>query len=566
MDALHVQGLFKKGSTRRFATSLTLGALVVGLFPTFVAGAPARQANCQSFPQTGKQVCGRFLEYWTQNGGLAQQGLPLTDVMKEKSPTDGKTYDTQYFERAVFEAHPENQKPNDVLLSLLGVFQYKQKYAGNVANQTVSTAPGAQKFAQTGYTVGGKFLDYWTKNGGLAQQGYPISDEFQEKSDLNGKTYTVQYFERAVFELHPENQPPYDVLLSQLGRFQLAYRTEQSIIEKGYPGGSGQANLTGAGSTFINPLLSRWTQEYNKLYSGVKINYQSIGSGGGRQQFIAKTVDFGATDAPLTDDQFNQAGGPNNTLHIPLAMGGVVMAYNLAGVTAQLKLDGPTIANIYLLNIKTWNDPAIAALNPGVSLPNTTIAVVHRSEGSGTTDIFTDYLSKVSPDWKSKVGRGTSVQWPGGIGAQGNEGVTNQVKLTQGSIGYIELSYAKNNNLPYTLVKNQAGNFVDATASNVSDAADSLINTSIPADLRYSLTNAPGAKSYPIAGTTWVLVYANQPDANKGKILAYFLWWSSHNGQDFSDQLFYAPLPRSIVQRVEVQIRKMKCGGGNCFP
>ncbi|MBF6614008.1 MAG: phosphate ABC transporter substrate-binding protein PstS [Chloroflexi bacterium] len=332
----------------------------------------------------------------------------------------------------------------------------------------------------------------------------------------------------------------------------------------GYPGGS--ANLTGAGSTFINPLMSKWTQQYNKLYSGVKLNYQSIGSGGGRQQFLAKTVDFGATDAPLTNDQFSQAGGEANALHIPIAMGGVVLAYNLPEVATQLKLDGTTIANIYLLNIKSWNDPAIAALNPGVTLPNQPIAVVHRSDGSGTTDIFTDYLNKVSPDWKSKVGRGTSVQWPGGIGAQGNEGVTNQIKLTKGGIGYIELGYAKSNNLPYALLKNQSGKFVDATASNVADAADSLINTSIPADLRYSITNAPGADAYPIAGTTWILAYTNQPDANKGKILAYFLWWASHDGQQYSEQLSYSPLPRSIQQRVEAQIAKLKCGGGNCFP
>jgi phosphate transport system substrate-binding protein len=554
------------GTKGKIGAALALGALVVGMFPSFVTAAPAQQANCQTFEQTGKQVCDRFLEYWNQNGGLAQQGLPLTDVIQEKSLTDGKTYTTQYFERSVFEMHPENAAPNDVLLSLLGVFQYTEKYAGHAANQTVSTATGAQKFSQTGHTVGGKFLDYWNQHGGLAQQGYPISDEFQEKSDLNGKTYTVQYFQRAVFDLHPENQAPYDVLLSQLGRFQLAARAELDAIAKGYPGGNGQATLTGAGSTFVNPIMSKWTQQYNTLYPGVKINYQSIGSGGGRQQFLAKTVDFGASDAPLSDAQFAQAGGADNALHIPIAMGGVVLAYNLPGVTTQLKLDGTTIANIYLLNITTWNDPAIAALNPGVSLPNSPIAVVHRSEGSGTTDIFTDYLSKVSPDWKSKVGRGTSVQWPGGIGAQGNEGVTNQVKLTQGGIGYIELGYAKSNNLPYALLKNQAGNFVDATASNVAQAADSLINSSIPADLRYSITNAPGDNSYPIAGTTWILAYANQTDANKGKIVAYFLWWASHDGQSFADGLSYAPLPRSIVQRVEAQIMKLNCGGAKCFP
>jgi phosphate transport system substrate-binding protein len=331
-----------------------------------------------------------------------------------------------------------------------------------------------------------------------------------------------------------------------------------------YPGGS--ATLTGAGSTFINPLMSKWTQEYNKRYPGVKINYQSIGSGGGRQQFLAKTVDVGLTDAPLTDDQFAQAGGPTKALHIPVTMGGEVLAYNLSDVTTQLKLDGPTIANIYLLNVKTWNDPAIAALNPGVSLPNTAIAVVHRSDGSGTTDIFTDYLSKVSPDWKTKVGRGTSVQWPGGIGAQGNEGVTNQVKLTKGSIGYIELAYAKQNNVPYAQLKNKAGKFLDATPDTVSAAAASIAEGSIPDDLRYSITDAPGDNAYGIAGTTWALVYTDQKDANKGKVLAYFIWWTTHEGQQLGEDLLYAPLPQSLVARDEAQIKKMMCGASNCFP
>ncbi len=331
-----------------------------------------------------------------------------------------------------------------------------------------------------------------------------------------------------------------------------------------YPGGS--ANLTGAGSTFVNPLMSKWSQEYNKLYAGVKVNYQSIGSGGGRKNFLDKTVDFGASDAPLTDEQFTQAGGPDKAMHIPLAMGGVVLAYNLKDVTTQLKLDGPTIANIFLLKINNWNDPAITALNPGVTLPNQPIAVVHRSEGSGTTDIFTDYLSKVSPDWKSGPGRGTSIQWPGGIGSQGNEGVTNQIKLTSGAIGYIELSYAKNNKLPYALAKNKAGNFVDATAANVAEAGDSIIKSSIPADLRYSITDAPSANAYPIAGTVWALVYAAQADTAKGRALAYFLWWTTHDGQQYSDALFYAPLPQSLVGRDEAQIKRMMCGASPCFP
>jgi phosphate transport system substrate-binding protein len=330
-----------------------------------------------------------------------------------------------------------------------------------------------------------------------------------------------------------------------------------------YPGSN--ANLTGTGSTFVLPAMSDWAQRYNQLYSGVKVNYQGTGSGNGKTQFLAKTVDFAGTDSPLSDSDLQKAGGPDKALHIPVVQGGVVMAYNIPGVTQQLKLDGPTIANIYLGTITNWNDPAIAALNPSVTLPDLPIAVVHRSDSSGTTDIFTDYLSKVSPDWKSKVGRGTAVQWPGGIGGQGNDGVTQLVKQTNGGIGYIELAYAKQNNIPYALVKNQAGNFIDASPQSVSEAANSFVDT-LPADLRYSITNAPGQNAYPIAGTTWVLAYADQSDAAKGKALAYFLWWVTHDGQQFSEKLLYAPLPAALVQKDEAQIKKMTCGSSPCFP
>jgi phosphate transport system substrate-binding protein len=329
-----------------------------------------------------------------------------------------------------------------------------------------------------------------------------------------------------------------------------------------YPGAN--ANLTGTGSTFVLPAMSDWAQRYNQLYSGVKVNYQGTGSGNGKTQFLAKTVDFAGTDSPLSDSDLAKAGGPDKALHIPVVQGGVVMAYNVPGVTQQLKLDGTTIANIYLGTITNWNDPAIAALNPGVTLPNLPIAVVHRSDSSGTTDIFTDYLSKVSSDWKSKVGRGTAVQWPVGIGGQGNDGVTQLVKQTQGGIGYIELAYAKQNNIPHALVKNQAGNFIDASPQSVSEAANSFVST-LPADLRYSITNAPGANAYPIAGTTWVLAYVDQTDATKGKALAYFLWWITHEGQPFAEKLLYAPLPSALVQKDEAQIKKMMCGGSTCF-
>jgi phosphate transport system substrate-binding protein len=331
-----------------------------------------------------------------------------------------------------------------------------------------------------------------------------------------------------------------------------------------YPGGS--ATLNGAGATFPLPLISQWAVEYNKLYPGVKINYQGIGSGGGKNQFINKTVDFAATDSPLSDSEYGKVGGPDKALHIPLTIGAVVLAYNLKGFSQQIKLTGPVIADIYLLKITKWSDPAITTLNPGVSLPDTPIAVVHRAEGSGTTDIFTDYLSKVSPQWKAGPGRGTVVSWPGGIGAQGNDGVTNLIKLTNGSIGYVEASYAKKNNLQYALINNKAGNYVDATSAAVSEAADSVVKASLPADLRFSLTDTGGPGAYPIAGTDWALAYTNQTDSTKGKVLAYFLWWATHEGQKDAEPLFYAPLPASLVAACETQIKKMMCGQAACFP
>ena len=540
---------------------LALVALIVSVLP---AASTLAQTRTRTFTETGKSIKGKFLDYWEANGGLTQQGFPISDEMQETSALDGKTRTVQYFERAVFELHPENAGTKfEVLLSQLGTYTYRDRY-GKVgvspAKQRVST-DNPRKFSETGKTLGGKFRAYWEKNGGLAQQGFPISEEFQEKSLLDaGKTYTVQYFERAVFELHPENAgTPYEVLLVQLGRF------SYTDLYQGpkYPGGA--ATLNGAGSTFVNPIMSKWTKDYNTLYPDVKINYQSIGSGGGRQQFIAKTVDFGASDAPLSDAQLEQAGGAAAVLHIPVAMGGVVAAYNINGAPQSLKLTGDVIANIFLGTVTNWNDASIKALNPGVTLPDQPIVVIHRSEGSGTTDIFTDYLSKVSSEWKTKVGRGTSVQWPLGIGAQGNEGVTNAVKNTSGGIGYIEVGYAKANNLPYAVVKNAAGNFVEPTAANVAEAAASLIDTAIPNDLRYSITNAPGPNAYPISGTVWVLVYKGQADANKGRVLAYFLWWASHKGQDYSEDLFYAPLPAEIIERVNVAIKEMRCGSEPCF-
>ncbi len=321
--------------------------------------------------------------------------------------------------------------------------------------------------------------------------------------------------------------------------------------------------LTGAGSTFVNPLMSKWSKEYNTLHSNVKINYQSIGSGGGRQQFLAKTVAFGASDAPLTDEQLAQAGGVGNVVHIPVTQGSVVIAYNLPDVSKQLRFSPETIAGIYLGTIRMWNDPKIAADNPGMSSPLKPVLVVHRSDGSGTTDIFTDYLTKVSDEWKSKVGHGTSVQWPVGIGGQGNEGVANQVRNTVGGVGYIELAYARQNKIAYGSVKNRAGNYIDPDPKNVTNVTASLQN--IPSDLRFSITDQAGAQAYPIAGTTWVLLYKTQPDAEQGRLVTAFFQWALHDGQRYANELDYAVLAPNLVKKSDAALRTVMCGGTPCL-
>lgn len=321
--------------------------------------------------------------------------------------------------------------------------------------------------------------------------------------------------------------------------------------------------LTGAGSTFVNPLMSKWSKEYHTLHPEVEINYQSIGSGGGRQQFLAKTVAFGASDAPLTDDQLAQAGGVANVVHIPVTQGSVVISYNLPGVSKQIRFSPDTIAGIFLGTIRLWNDPKIAADNPGLSLPTLPVLVVHRSEGSGTTDIFTDYLSKVSADWKSKVGRGSSVQWPVGIGGQGNEGVANQIKNTRGGVGYIELAYARQNKMSFGAVKNKSGNYVEPDPTFVTNAAASLKD--LPADLRFSITDQAGAQAYPIAGTTWILLYRNQADANQGKLVSAFVEWAITDGQKYANDLDYAVLAKNLVQKSQASLRTLTCGGKPCL-
>ncbi|HJY52478.1 MAG TPA: phosphate ABC transporter substrate-binding protein PstS [Candidatus Udaeobacter sp.] len=315
---------------------------------------------------------------------------------------------------------------------------------------------------------------------------------------------------------------------------------------------SAQMMINGAGATFPYPIYSKWFDEYTKVDPSVRFNYQSIGSGGGQKQILAQTVDFGASDGPMTDDNLSKA--PGKLLHIPTVAGAVVITYNLQG-NPTLKFDGETIAGIFLGQVKKWNDPKIAATNPGVKLPEKDIVVVHRSDGSGTTFIFTDYLSKVSPEWKSKVGNNTSVSWPAGIGGKGNEGVSGQVKQTPGALGYVELIYAIQNKMPYADIKNSAGEFVKPTLESVTAA---LGTAEIPDDFRFSMTNAPGKDAYPIAGATWLLVYQQQKDANKGKKLAEFLKWALTKGEAMATGLDYAPLPESVQQRVLKRIDDIK--------
>ncbi len=327
---------------------------------------------------------------------------------------------------------------------------------------------------------------------------------------------------------------------------------------------SGAANaLTGAGGTFIYPLMSKWVGDYQKQCS-VQVNYQSVGSGAGINQITQKTVDFGESDAIMTPEQESgatAAGGP--IMHIPMTSGAEAITFNLPGIQrSQLKLDGQTLANIYLGNIKKWNDPAITALNPGLSLPNADIAVVHRSDGSGTTFIFTNYLSKVSPDWQSKVGSATSVNWPVGIGGQGNEGVAGQVKQLPGAIGYVELAYAEQNNLPWAQLKNAAGSYLDPSLQGATNATQGV---TLPDDMKIMITNSTNAQAYPIAGFTWVLAYVNQPDASKGRTLASFLWWAIHDGQQDGAALDYASLSADATKKAEAEILQLQCSGSPCL-
>ena len=315
----------------------------------------------------------------------------------------------------------------------------------------------------------------------------------------------------------------------------------------------GQTTINGAGATFPNPMYQKWFSEYHKAHSDVQFNYQSIGSGGGIRQVLAQTVDFGASDGPMTDEQLSQA--KSKILHIPTVLGAVVPAYNVPGVKTDLKFTGQALAGIFLGKITTWNDKAITSANPGIDLPNQPIIVVHRSDGSGTSFIFTDYLSKVSSEWQSTVGKGTSVKWPVGLGGKGNEGVAGQIRQLEGSIGYVELIYAVQNKIPYGIVKNASGEFVKASLDGVTAAAASV--KSMPTDFRVSITNAPGKESYPISSFTWLLIPTQSKDAAKGKIISDFLVWMLDNGQKMTAELTYAPLPDSVTAKVKDVIKQV---------
>jgi len=317
---------------------------------------------------------------------------------------------------------------------------------------------------------------------------------------------------------------------------------------------SAETALNGAGATFPNPIYQKWFSEYHNAHNDVQINYQSIGSGGGITQLTNGTVDFGASDGPMTDEQLAKVQG--KVLHIPTVLGGVVPTYNVAGVSGDLKFSGDVLADIFLGNIKKWNDPKLAKDNPGVKFPDADIVVVHRSEGSGTTYIFTDYLSKVSPAWKDKVGKGTSVNWPAGLGGKGNEGVSGMVKQTEGSIGYVELIYAISNKMSYGSVKNASGSFIKASLDSVTAAAASVKD--MPDDFRVSITNAPGKDAYPIASFTWLLVPAEWADAGKQKAFVDFLNWMIDKGQGMTAALEYAPLPKNVAQKVKARIKEVK--------
>ena len=321
-----------------------------------------------------------------------------------------------------------------------------------------------------------------------------------------------------------------------------------------------QVTLNGAGATFPNIIYSDWMLTYNQSHPDVKLNYQSIGSGGGIRQFSDGTVDFGATDAPMSDSAITAIQG--NVLHIPMVLGAVVAAYTLPEVSQPIRISPDVLADIFLGKVTKWNDARLASINPGVTLPNQDIIVVHRSDGSGTSFVWTDYLSKVSPEWAQKVGKGTSVSWPVGLGGRGNEGVAATVRQTPGAIGYIELGYALINKMPFAVLKNQSGNWITASLESVTAAAAGAMKDMGPnTDFRVSITNSPGARAYPAASFTWLLVHKSYSDTAKARSLVQFIWWAESEGQAKAPELGYAPLPQQLRPWIQAHLKSVTAGG-----
>lgn len=345
-------------------------------------------------------------------------------------------------------------------------------------------------------------------------------------------------------------------------RMVLAAVALTALLGSAAPSEAQGITLNGAGATFPFPLYSKWSQVY-AAERGVQINYQSIGSGGGIRQFMEKTVDFGATDGPMTEEQMAQAGG--RVLHIPMVAGAVVPVYNVTGVAQGLNFTPDLLADIFLGKVTRWNDPRLSRVNPNAALPSADIVVVHRSDGSGTTAIWVNYLSKVSAEWKTKVGEGTSVNWPTGLGGRGNEGVAGLVRQTPNTLGYVELAYALTNKMTFGNVRNKAGQFVRPSLSSTTKAMEGAL-AAIPEDYRVFFTNPDGKDVYPVAGFTWILIYGDQIDPVKGKALAEFLWWATHDGQKYAPTLLYAPLPKNMVARIERSLKSITSKGAVVLP
>ena len=332
--------------------------------------------------------------------------------------------------------------------------------------------------------------------------------------------------------------------------------SDDGASTSGSSGSGGAAvQINGAGATFPNPIYSKWTAEYNKMRPEVRINYQSVGSGAGIRQLLSRTVFFGASDQPMKDEQLQSASGA--VLHFPTVLGSVVPIYNVPGVSGELKFTGPVLADIVLGKITKWNDPALVKLNPTANLPNTALTFVHRSDGSGTTFVWADYLAKVSPEFKSKVGADSALNWPTGVGAKGNEGVAGLVKQTPGSVGYAEPAYANQNQIAFGSVQNAAGQFVKASAETATAAAAGAA-AQMPPDFRVSITNAPGAQAYPISSFTWMLFYENPEDKGQAKAMVDFMRWALTDGQKFVPELGYAPLPANVVEMELKALERIK--------